>query len=302
MSLPRPVIPNRVYLITRRCAQRQFLMRPDAATNQAFMYCLGVAAQRTNVKLLFVLAMSNHYHAGIVDTDGRLPEFLERFHRMFAKHQNVIRGRTENFWASEQTSVVTLEGEEDILDKLLYTLANPVASHLVATAGEWPGASSLDANRRHLKVAVERPPAFFSKRGAMPDQILLEFSRPPGFEKLSDADYTRLIDLGLREREAKAAEDRATRKFGVLGRAAILGQAWWEAPTTVEPRQDLRPRVAAKNVWRRIEAIRRNREFLEAYKAARERWLSGEPPCFPVGTYWLRRFAAVNCEALPAAA
>ena len=33
MSLPREVLPGRCYLITRRCTQRTFLMRPDAATN-----------------------------------------------------------------------------------------------------------------------------------------------------------------------------------------------------------------------------------------------------------------------------
>jgi hypothetical protein len=38
--LPRQVLPRRFYLITRRCCQRQFLLRPDPATNNAFLYCL----------------------------------------------------------------------------------------------------------------------------------------------------------------------------------------------------------------------------------------------------------------------
>ena len=36
-------------------------MRPDADTTNAFLYCLAVAAQRTQVRVLFFLAMSNHY-------------------------------------------------------------------------------------------------------------------------------------------------------------------------------------------------------------------------------------------------
>jgi hypothetical protein len=32
MSLPRQVLPGQFYLVTRRCTQRQFLLRPDAAT------------------------------------------------------------------------------------------------------------------------------------------------------------------------------------------------------------------------------------------------------------------------------
>src|SRR5690348_1149584 len=39
--LPRQVLPRQFYLITRRCTQRQFLLRPDAPTNNAFLYCLG---------------------------------------------------------------------------------------------------------------------------------------------------------------------------------------------------------------------------------------------------------------------
>ncbi len=48
--LPRQVLPRQFYLITRRCAQRQFLLHPDAATNNAFLYCLIVAALRCGEK------------------------------------------------------------------------------------------------------------------------------------------------------------------------------------------------------------------------------------------------------------
>jgi len=40
MSLPRQVLPGQFYMITRRCTQRQFLLRPDQPTNAAFTYCL----------------------------------------------------------------------------------------------------------------------------------------------------------------------------------------------------------------------------------------------------------------------
>jgi hypothetical protein len=33
MSLPRPVIAGETILITRRCTQRQFLLRPSSAVN-----------------------------------------------------------------------------------------------------------------------------------------------------------------------------------------------------------------------------------------------------------------------------
>ena len=59
--LPRQVLPRQFYLITRRCAQRQFLLHPDATTNNAFLYCLIAAALRCEIDVLLPCAMSNHH-------------------------------------------------------------------------------------------------------------------------------------------------------------------------------------------------------------------------------------------------
>src|SRR6185503_6749598 len=99
MTLSRDVLPGRSYMLTRRCTQRQFLMRPDPETNNAFIYCLAVAAQRFSIEVNYTLAESNHHHTGIHDARGNYPEFLELIHKLFAKCQNVHRGRWENFWA-----------------------------------------------------------------------------------------------------------------------------------------------------------------------------------------------------------
>ncbi|MBE7449451.1 MAG: hypothetical protein HS111_11300 [Kofleriaceae bacterium] len=40
MSLPRPIYPGSFCLLTRRCVQRMFLLRPDAVTNNNLAYCL----------------------------------------------------------------------------------------------------------------------------------------------------------------------------------------------------------------------------------------------------------------------
>ncbi|HWU89826.1 MAG TPA: hypothetical protein VN253_21340 [Kofleriaceae bacterium] len=41
----------------------------------------------------------------------------------------------------------------------------------------------------------------------------------------------------------------------------------------------------------------RNRQFVAAYREARDRWLGGALTAFPIGTYWLRRFAHVPLAA-----
>lgn len=297
MSLPREVLPDRVYMITRRCTQRQFLMRPDRDTNNAFVYCLAEAAARFGIDILFTVATSNHHHTGIRDVRGNYPAFLEHFHKMFAKCQNSLRGRWENFWSSEQTSVVRLVDPEDILAKMVYALANPVKDHLVARCHEWPGITALGAITRGTTLAAQRPGHFFRTDGPMPARVVLRFARPPGWEKTSAKEFSAVLAERLRAVEAAAAAERAKTGRQVLGRAAILAQHWDDRPGSHEPRRQLSPRVAAKNKWSRIEALLRNKTFLNRYYPARTAFVSGtRDVLFPPGTWLMRTFVAVECD------
>jgi putative transposase len=299
MSVPRRIVPGRVYMVTRRCTQRQFLLRPDPETNNAFIYCLALAANRAQVRVLAFLAHSNHHHTIVLDPHGRMPEFLETFHKLVAKHQNALRGRWENFWASEATSIVELADSDAILVRMTYALTNPVKDHLVERADQWPGASSLHANLDGHILHAHRPRHFFRKDGHLPEAIDLMCARPPGFEALSATEWRALLADRIRSVELNAMADRRRDGTRPLGRADVLRQRPTERPRSHEPRRKLSPRVAAVNRWARIEALQRNKAFLAAYRVARDLWQSGFDAIFPIGTYWLRRFAGVPVAAVP---
>jgi len=53
MPRPRQILANQFYLLSRRCTQRLFLLRPDDATTNAFLYCLAVAAQRYGIEIFW---------------------------------------------------------------------------------------------------------------------------------------------------------------------------------------------------------------------------------------------------------
>ncbi|HVV16449.1 MAG TPA: hypothetical protein VHH90_04530 [Polyangia bacterium] len=300
MSIAREVIPGRVYMITRRCTQRQFLMRPDKDTNNAFIYCLGEAAARFRIQVLFTVAMSNHHHTGIYDREGNYPAFLEHFHKLFAKCQNALRGRWENFWSSEQTSVVRLVDPDDAVDKMTYALTNPVKDGLVDRAHEWPGVTSLEAVLHDRPLTAWRPKHFFREEGPMPDNVSLSFARPPGFEHMQTPEFTQLVAGRVHQVEEMAALERRRTGVSILGRRGVLQQRWSDRPGTREPRRQLDPRFAARSKWSRIEAVLRNRAFRDAYIAARASFIAGvKDVWFPAGTYWLRRFANALCAPIP---
>lgn len=299
MSYARPVIPGRTYLITRRCSERRFFLRPGPKTIQVFLFCLAAVVQQFGLLVYAVGTMSNHYHAVIHDPFGRYPEFLALFHKLVAKVQNVRWGRWEALWASEQTSVVELVDPDDVFDKIVYTLANPVADHLVARVFDWPGLSSLAAMLTGKPMAAKRPRWFFSKKGKMPAQAALELHRPAGFEHLSDEEWADKLRGAIAEAERKAAAERAETGRRVLGRKAVLRQSAFERPATREPRRGMSPRVAAKNKWRRIEAIRRNQHFLASYREALAAIREGREAVFPYGTYELARLGLVAVAPAP---
>jgi hypothetical protein len=298
MSQPRPVVPGRCYLLTRRCSERRFLMRPDRETVNAWIYCLALAAQRHGLDVVAVGACANHHHVVAVDRRGELPAFLQYFHRLFAAHQNALRGRWEAFWcATEQTSAVELVDPDAVVDKAVYAIVNPVKDFIVDRVHHWPGPDALTAIVEGVPLVASKPGRFFRPDGELPDTVSLPFVRPPGLEHLSQHEYAELLRARVVQAEAQARAERIGRGIRVLGRKAVLRQHWNDRPASREPRRQLSPRLACRDKWRRIESLQRNKRWLHAYRAARARWLAGEPEvAFPPGTWWLARHAAVTCE------
>ena len=277
-------------MVTRRCLERRFFLRPDPLTNQILWYCIAVAAHLTGLEVVLPSFLSNHHHTILFDRHGRHAEFTEYLHRLIARAVNAHRGRWENLWAAEQVSVVHLVDRAAVLAKLVYAATNPVKDGLVARVADWPGVNGLDALLSGQPITVARPAIFFRPDGPLPKSATLTLVIPP---ELGDPDEVR-AELRARVAEVEAAAEAARAADGraVLGAQAILDQDWDARPASHEPRRGLRPTVAASR-WARLEALRHCRAFVNAYRAARQRWLAGLAAVFPAGTYWLRRFANV---------
>ncbi len=288
---PREVLPGRFYMITRRCTQRLFLLRPDDETVRAYLYCLIEAAQRFGIDILLSRMMSNHHHTIVFDRDGRISEFVEHFHKMVAQCINRFRGRSENFWSSDPASIVLLVDRADVIFELIYAAGNPVKDGLVERVHQWPGFNGLNALLTGRVIRVTRPRFYFRTNGRMPAEVSMKFALPPELSNHEEA--LERLQEGVAKLEASQAEMRARTGKRVLGRRRVLRQSWRDAPASVDVPSDLSPRVAARDRWSRMEALGRNKVFQLAYRKARAAMLAGTPIPFPPGTYWLRRFAAV---------
>lgn len=292
MTAPRQILPGTTYLVTRRCAQRQFLLTPSAVTNRVFLYVLAVAARRFGVRVHAYCVMSNHFHLVVSDPEARLPAFEQYLDSLVARSLNAALGRWESFWAPSSYSAVALATPDDIVDKTAYVLANPVAAGLVRRGRDWPGLWSDLAQVG--AIGVNRPEVFFRSRGRMPAAAALELTGPPGFE--SQEVFRDRVAEALARREELARTDLEARGQRVLGRERVLGQKPLTRPTPREDRRTLNPRVAARDKWKRLEVLGRLVEFLVAYRVAWAAFRDGvRDVLFPPGTYGLRVAHRVRC-------
>ncbi len=295
MTAPRRVLPGTTYLITRRCSERRLFLRPSRVTNDIFLYVLAIAAQRYNVQVHAFCVLSNHYHLVVTDRDACLPAFEQYLDSLVARATNCSLGRFEGFWAAATSYSAVVHGDsEDVIAKVAYTLANPVAAGLVHDAAEWPGLWSSPEQIGSAKLHAIRPKLFFREHGYMPATAELELTPPPGFA--SAVDFRERLSAELGRLEKKIRRERASEGRGFLGRAKVLAQKPSARPAPGEPRFNLNPRVAATDKWKRIEAIARLTDFLREYRAA---WIAMRAGMigvlFPKGTYHLRVMHAVPC-------
>jgi putative transposase len=294
MTAPRQVLPGTSYLVGRRCSERRFFLRPCPVTNEIFLYVLAVAADRYAVDVHAFCVVSNHYHLIVTDPHARLPAFMQYLDSLVARATNASLGRWEGFWSSETSYSAVAHGDlEDLVRKTAYVLANPVSARLVPTGREWPGLWTAPEQLGNATLRARRPDVFFSATGGMPSHAELALTVPEGFS--SAQEFQRLVGAALGELE-EAVRREAPITGGFLGRSRVLAQQATSRPPQREPRRGLSPRLAARDKWKRIEALSRLVEFVRAYRAAWAARRSGiADVVFPAGTYLLRIEHGVCC-------
>jgi hypothetical protein len=76
----------------------------------------------------------------------------------------------------------------------------------------------------------------------------------------------------------------------------VLAQSPFSRPPRGEPKFGLKPRIASRDKWRRIEVLQQLKDFLCSYRDARLARRAGAPDVvFPAGTYHLRLMHGVQC-------
>lgn len=289
MTKPRMVLRGATYLVTRRCVNRQYLLRPGIITNQVFEYALARAATAYGIKLHAYAVMSNHCHLVLTDPRAQLPEFQRMLDCVVARALNALHGRRDYFWSAGSYHAEVVATPADALRCAVYTLLNPVAAGLVRKGRHWPGLWSKPRDIGTTRK-VARPAHFFSPGNERNKEAELRLSPPPGFA--SAEAYRGQLEEAVRLREREEATKRRT----VVGAKRVMALDPCASPSTKEPLRAPRPKVAAQDPDLKRTLLQRLQGFLAGYVEALELWRNRKRRVeFPEGTYWMRVAHGASC-------
>jgi REP element-mobilizing transposase RayT len=281
------------------------LLRPDREMNRIIIYHLALAAKRTGLQLHALCAMSTHIHLVVTDVKGRLPRFLQRFHRMVALCTRVLRRWNDVVWDKSPTSVVRLETKAAVVEKIAYVLANPVAAGLVRYAHEWPGAKVLVEQLGAGTLSALRPEVFVNPENPRwPGEAAIPITLPPGIDPEDAVTFRKQVatEVASLEAEAQAAMQERGRRF--LGAKRAHAVSPMARATTAEPRFAHNPEIAVGrdqgDAWH--GAVAALQAFRSSYRSALDQWRAkARTVVFPAGTWLMRKLHRARVAPLAAA-
>jgi len=277
--------PGQVYLVTTRCHQARFFLRPDTDLNLAVLEWL-TRAQRQfpELRLLAACVLSNHLHLVVHDQAGQLATWASYFLGNLARAVNRLRGRTGACFERRYSAEPILD-DEALVDRLVYTVTNPVKAGLCHRADEWPGVVLFARGSRREQIPVswidrdrERQARAGARRRGEAAPISETFrveaslAIDPLPPEIHGSGHARL-PVAIEAREKELAAERRQAGLRPLGAARVLAQSWHAAPR--HPKRAPRPLCHAASPALR-EAFREGfRSFLDLFREASERLREG---------------------------
>jgi REP element-mobilizing transposase RayT len=300
-------MPGGTYLVTRTTLERRLLLRPGTVTNEVITYCLFRAAERHDVLVHAVSTQANHFHAVVTDTRGELSDFMHWFGRHVAlclmEHYEKTHPhrQLEGIWSKQPFSATLLLTPEAILDKIAYTLTNPVKDRQVRDYRKWPGVTSRPGHWLEPLRYVRRPELYFNQDDKAHRQVEAHVTIPLQFADRTPAHFVRDVEALIGDKQRGIAATMAAEGRSFMGVKAVLRQDPFDAPKSRRPKYGRNPRLAAgANHEAMQQGIAALRSFRESYREAWIQFRDNVRTVFPAGTYLMRRLYNCVCKPLDA--
>lgn len=290
MPPPRLIRPRATYFITRRTQGRRFLLRPDRDVTALFTWALAATASELDVEVHAVTVLSDHYHIVLSTVHGNVCAFAHLLNLRLANAIKVLRRLPRGVvWAPGELSIVELVTPNAVVERIAYTITNPVAAGLVHRPSEWPGLTTAIADIGQRTLRAKRPDYYFDA-DEWDEAACTAITLPPCLREESEDEARELLSAELERHEEKARAHAKTLGGRVLGAKRAAAVSPYACARSREPVGELDPHIAAGRgmTEARIAAIRELQQFRADHREAKRRWIAGERDVvFPAGTYWM---------------
>lgn len=296
-----PRIESRIFpsfLTTRsRASALWFINNP--ALEKAVLGYAAKFSERYHVKLYALAIEGNHVQGPALFPEGNRAAYMRDLNASIARavprHTPEYEGG--RFWARRYSSEF-LPGDADVEEYFFYTVLQPVKDGLVEKISDYPGYNCFhdaihgiarkfkvirwkefhDAKRRGQQVAVQE----------FTDIVTLRYERLPGYEGLSQKEYSQLMLQKLEERRLAIVSERRGKGLGFAGCDALMKKKKGIKPlkTKISNRYSHRPRVLSVCPKRRKECLAWYFDIYFRYREASKDYRLGKlEAVFPGGTY-----------------
>ena len=283
MTRPKRHLPQECVLITRRTHNREFLLAPNRHVVELVTYALALYSGQYGIKVHAAMVMSNHIHLVVTDTRGERSAFMRSFFALIARARNCQLERRDTFWSGQSVGDCVLLDPKTIMDKCVYTWANPVTACLTTKPESWAGFLVGTQHWGETRM-VQRPEKFF-KRSTLPDAVIFTPEPPP----VPDLPPSEMMDSYKKALKEKVSHLLTTRRLILPTlRTGAYGKPFLK-PKTREPWRKLNPEFAGHPRVRH-DAVHEMALFRVAHRKGRESIRRGDikAACMPPGTISLR--------------
>lgn len=135
----RRLQPSSKWFVTTRCVRGEYRLVPEAKRNLVIRLALRRAMEACpGIEVHAFVAMSNHIHLVVTDRDCVLDRFMSRLLGPLARYMNRFDSLSGPVFERRYSAIEILD-QGAFIDRLVYTMTNPVAANLVERPEDWPG-------------------------------------------------------------------------------------------------------------------------------------------------------------------
>ena len=283
MAYPiRQFDPQTIFFITSRTIQSRFLMAPSDKTNELIGGVLARAVRQCQVELFAYVFTSNHFHAMVrAPSPVAMSRFMQQLQSNIAVKVGRFVGWRGRFFARRYSAEPILD-EGAQVERLNYILSHGVKEGLVSRCQQWPGLSCAQALLEGGRASVHRW-RNWTRRWKMEvdeDVNVDRFSEtcPSETETLELAPLPCWAAFTAEERSRLVAQlvagiDAAAPNATTGNTKHITEQDPHGSPIKTKHTPRPKTHASTKQLW--IEAVRRYRDFVAAFRRASREWLTG---------------------------